>query len=306
MKHYTVLKNESIAGLAIKEDGIYVDATLGYAGDSKEILLRIKRGMLFAFDKDLSAINYSRKELEIIGKNFELIHADYVLMKEKLSVYGIHKVDGILFDLGVSSPQLDENRGFSFMRDEELDMRMDQSSEKNAKDVVNDYSLDDLTKIFYEYGEEKESRLIAKKIVELRKNKKINTTFELVEIIKMAVGSKYFYDKHPERKIFQAIRIEVNDELNHLEKALEDAISLLKPQGRIVVVTFHSKEDKIVKKIFKKYSEVNPLVKGLPEIPKDYLPKLMIVNKKVILPSEEEIKENSRSKSAKLRIAERI
>ncbi len=306
MKHYTVLKHESILGLAIKEDGVYVDATLGYAGDSKEILLRIKKGMLFAFDKDLSAINYSNEILKDIGNNFKLIHSDYVYMKEQLQNLGITKVDGILFDLGVSSPQLDENRGFSFMKDEILDMRMDLRDSKNASDVVNSYSYEELKKIFYDYGEENKSSLIAKEIVKEREQKKIKTTFELVEIIKNAVGSKYFYNNHPERKIFQAIRIEVNDELNHLQQALEDAISLLNPKGRIVVVSFHSKEDRIVKNIFKKYSEVDPLVKGLPKIPQEYLPKLKIINKKVILPSKEELKENSRSKSAKLRIAERI
>ena len=306
MKHYTVLKHESILGLAIKEDGVYVDATLGYAGDSKEILLRIKKGMLFAFDKDLSAINYSNEILKDVGNNFKLIHSDYVYMKEQLQNLGITKVDGILFDLGVSSPQLDENRGFSFMKDEILDMRMDLRDSKNASDVVNSYSYEELKKIFYDYGEENKSSLIAKEIVKEREQKKIKTTFELVEIIKNAVGSKYFYNNHPERKIFQAIRIEVNDELNHLQQALEDAISLLNPKGRIVVVSFHSKEDRIVKNIFKKYSEVDPLVKGLPEIPQEYLPKLKIINKKVILPSKEELKENSRSKSAKLRIAERI
>lgn len=306
MKHYTVLKHESILGLAIKEDGVYVDATLGYAGDSKEILLRIKKGMLFAFDKDLSAINYSNEILKDIGNNFKLIHSDYVYMKEQLQNLGITKVDGILFDLGVSSPQLDENRGFSFMKDEILDMRMDLRDSKNASDVVNSYSYEELKKIFYDYGEENKSSLIAKEIVKEREQKKIKTTFELVEIIKNAVGSKYFYNNHPERKIFQAIRIEVNDELNHLQQALEDAIYLLNPKGRIVVVSFHSKEDRIVKNIFKKYSEVDPLVKGLPEIPQEYLPKLKIINKKVILPSKEELKENSRSKSAKLRIAERI
>ena len=306
MKHYTVLKHESILGLAIKEDGVYVDATLGYAGDSKEILLRIKKGMLFAFDKDLSAVNYSNEILKDIGNNFKLIHSDYVYMKEQLQNLGITKVDGILFDLGVSSPQLDENRGFSFMKDEILDMRMDLRDSKNASDVVNSYSYEELKKIFYDYGEENKSSLIAKEIVKEREQKKIKTTFELVEIIKNAVGSKYFYNNHPERKIFQAIRIEVNDELNHLQQALEDAIYLLNPKGRIVVISFHSKEDRIVKNIFKKYSEVDPLVKGLPEIPQEYLPKLKIINKKVILPSKEELKENSRSKSAKLRIAERI
>lgn len=306
MKHYTVLKKESIEGLNIKEDGIYVDATLGYAGDASEILKRIKRGFLFAFDRDEEAINYSKEVLGRISNRFKIIHSNYLDMLEKLKEENITKVDGILFDLGVSSPQLDENRGFSFMRDEILDMRMNQKDSFSALNVINEYEEEKLKEIFYSYGEEKKSNFIAKKIVEERKKKKIETTQELCEIIKNAVGANYFYKTHPERNIFQAIRIEVNDELTSLEKVLPEAISLLNKGGRLVVVTFHSKEDRIVKTIFKKYSEVNELVKGLPEIPEEYKPLIKIINKKPILPSEEEIKENSRSKSAKLRIIERI
>lgn len=306
MKHYSVLKREAIDGLQIKEDGIYVDATLGYAGDASEILKRIKRGKLFAFDRDEEALKYSDEVLQKLGNSYTLIHSDFVHMKEKLQELGIDKVDGILFDLGVSSPQLDENRGFSFMRDEILDMRMDRNSHITAQNIVNEYSYEKLKNIFYQYGEEKQSALIAKKIVEVRKTKPIKTTKELCDIICTAVGAKYYYKTHPERNIFQAIRIEVNEELTDLEKVLPDAISLLKPKGRLVVITFHSLEDRIVKQIFKKYSEVDKMVKGLPDIPLEYQPLIKLINKKPILPSEEELKENTRSASAKLRIVERI
>ena len=306
MKHYSVLKREAIDGLQIKEDGIYVDATLGYAGDASEILKRIKRGKLFAFDRDEEALKYSDEVLQKLGNSYTLIHSDFVHMKEKLQELEIDKVDGILFDLGVSSPQLDENRGFSFMRDETLDMRMDRSSHITAQNIVNEYSYEKLKNIFYQYGEEKQSALIAKKIVEVRKNKQIKTTKELCDIICDSVGAKYYYKTHPERNIFQAIRIEVNEELTDLEKVLPDAISLLKPKGRLVVITFHSLEDRIVKQIFKKYSEVDKMVKGLPDIPLEYQSLIKLINKKPILPSEEELKENTRSASAKLRIVERI
>ena len=306
MKHYSVLKNEAIDGLQIKEDGIYVDATLGYAGDASEILKRIKRGKLFAFDRDEEALKYSDEVLQKLGNSYTLIHSDFFHMKEKLQELGIDKVDGILFDLGVSSPQLDENRGFSFMRDEILDMRMDRNSHITAQNIVNEYSYEKLKNIFYQYGEEKQSALIAKKIVEVRKTKPIKTTKELCDIICDSVGAKYYYKTHPERNIFQAIRIEVNEELTDLEKVLPDAISLLNPKGRLVVITFHSLEDRIVKQVFKKYSEVDKMVKGLPNIPYEYQPLIKLVNKKPILPSEQELKENTRSASAKLRIVERI
>lgn len=306
MKHYSVLKNEAIDGLQIKEDGIYVDATLGYAGDASEILKRIKRGKLFAFDRDEEALKYSDEVLQKLGNSYTLIHSDFVHMKEKLQELGVEKVDGILFDLGVSSPQLDENRGFSFMRDEILDMRMDRSSTITAQNIVNEYSYEKLKNIFYQYGEEKQSALIAKKIVEVRKTKPIKTTKELCDIICDSVGAKYYYKTHPERNIFQAIRIEVNEELTDLEKVLPNAISLLNPKGRLVVITFHSLEDRIVKQVFKKYSEVDKMVKGLPNIPSEYQPLIKLVNKKPILPSEQELKENTRSASAKLRIVERI
>lgn len=306
MKHYTVLKKESIEGLNLNESSIVVDATLGYGGDSKEILNRIKRGKLFAFDRDKDAINYSDALLSEVGDNYTLIHSDFVHMKEKLKELKVDKVDAILFDLGVSSPQLDENRGFSFMRDEKLDMRMNREEDVTAEDVVNQYSYEELKNIFYKYGEEKRSPFIAKAIIERRKTKRIETTKELCDAILDGVGANYYYKTHPERNIFQAIRICVNQELTDLEAVLPDAISLLNKGGRLCVVTFHSLEDRIVKNIFKKYSEENELVKGLPEIPEEYKPLCKVITKKPILPSKEELEENSRSASAKLRILERL
>lgn len=307
MKHYSVMKQEAIDNLNLKEDGIYVDATLGYAGHSKCILKNIKKGYLFAFDADQEAIIYSEKELKEIGDNFKIFHRNFSHMKECLEQENISKVDGILFDLGVSSPQIDEKeRGFSFMQDGPLDMRMDRSQNFNAKTIVNEYEKEDLLSMFYSYGEEPRSKTIVDAILNSRKTKEITTTKELVSIIEQAVGAKYFYEKHPERQIFQAIRIEVNNELNVLESVLPDAISLLNKGGRICVITFHSLEDRIVKRIFKNYSEVNEMVKGLPEIPKEFLPSIQIINKKPIQASLEEIKENPRSKSAKLRVIEKV
>jgi len=307
MKHYSVMLNESIDGLNIKSDGIYVDATLGYGGHSSEILKRLTAGHLYCFDQDEEAIEYSKKQLKEINNNFTIIYSNFSKMKQKLKEQGITKVDGILFDLGLSSPQIDDaSRGFSFMQDAPLDMRMDKKNKLNAKIVVNKYSIEELSNIFFLYGEEKMSKIIAKTIVAKRLEKEIETTKELVQIIEKAVGAKYFNKFHPERQIFQAIRIEVNGELTVLTEVLPDAIDLLNKGGRISVITFHSLEDRIVKQVFKKESEIDDLVKGLPEIPEKYLPRLKLVNKKPILPSEEEVEENSRSKSAKLRIVERV
>lgn len=304
MLHYSVLKKELIAGLNIKDNGIYVDATIGYAGDSKDILKKLKTGYLYGFDQDDNAVNYSNEELKKISNNFKIFKSNFVNMKELLNDNNVKDVDGIIFDLGFSSPQIDdEKRGFSFMHDGPLDMRM--SSEGiSAKDIIDRYTEEELTKIFFQYGEEKLSKIIAKKIVS--KKEQINTTLDLVSVIKEAVGANYFYKNHPERKIFQALRIEVNNELKVLESVLPDAINLLKKGGRLCVITFHSLEDRIVKNIFKKYSEVDEIVKGLKDIPEEYKPIIKIINKKPILPSEDEIKENTRSASAKLRIVERI
>ena len=307
MKHFSVMLPEVIAGLNIKDDGVYVDATLGYAGHSGEILKRIKRGYLYALDADSEAISYSHQILSGISVNFKLIHANFFYLDQVLDKEGVGKVDGFLFDLGLSSPEIDEaSRGFSFMQDGELDMRMDQTARLTARDVVNTYAEEDLTRIFYEYAEEKKSRLIARKIGQYRGQKPIKRTLELVDIIKEAVGANYFYKEHPERRIFQAIRIEVNGELESIAEALPKAIKRLKKGGRICVITFHSLEDRMVKQIFKKYSEVPEIMRGLPEIPEEYQPLIKLINKKPITPSNEELKINSRSKSAKLRIVERI
>ncbi len=304
--HYSVMLSETIEGLNVKEDGIYVDGTLGYAGHSSEILKRLKRGFLFAFDADKEATQFAEHRLSEISSNFKIFHDNFSNLKDNLEKENISSIDGFLFDLGVSSPQIDEaKRGFSFMRDGYLDMRMDTSKDKSAYDVVNTYSYEDLTNIFFKYGEEKLSKVIAKKIVDERKTP-IKTTKELVSVIERAVGAKYFNLEHPERRIFQAIRIEVNDELRVIEEALPQAIKMLNKGGRICVITFHSLEDRIVKQIFKKYSEVDEMVKGLPDIPEEYKPLIKIINKKPILPSSKELTENTRSKSAKLRVIERI
>ena len=302
--HYSVLKQELIENLNIKEDGIYVDATVGYAGDSKEILKRIPKGFLYGFDQDPKAVMYSEEELSKIGSNFKIFNVNFNQMIEKLNEYNIDSVDGIIFDLGFSSPQIDDQeRGFSFMHDGPLDMRMS-SKGITAKDIIENYSEEKLANIFFTYGEEKMSKVIARKVKNNKDN--INTTLELVETIKNATGANYFYKNHPERKIFQALRIEVNQELKVLEEILPKAINKLKKGGRLLVITFHSLEDRIVKNKFKKNSEVDEFVKGLIEIPEEYKPLIKLINKKPILPKEEELEENSRSRSAKLRIIERI
>lgn len=302
--HKSVLLNECIEYLNLKEDSIIVDCTLGYGGHSSEILKRIPKGHLYAFDQDSEALQYAEKRLSEVGSNFTLIHSNFKKIKEELDHLDVEKVDGILFDLGFSSPQIDdETRGFSFMRDGKLDMRMDRRQKKSAYEVVNTYSESELVRIFFQYGEEKFSKSIAKAIV---KNRPINKTMELVSIIQNSVPKKYAITKHPERVIFQAIRIEVNEELDVLKDVLPIAIDFLNQKGRICVITFHSLEDRIVKQYFKKMSEIDDLVKGLPVIPDAYKPKIKLINKKPILPSEDEKNENSRSKSAKLRVIERV
>jgi len=306
-KHISVLLDEAINKLNLKENGIYVDATLGYGGHASKILKKVKRGYLFAFDQDSEAINYSTNRLSSIGTNFTIVNANFKNLKEELKKRNITKVDGILFDLGVSSPELDEDyRGFSFHKDAKLDMRMNQNQNFCAKDVVNKYTEEKLKDIFYKYGEDKFSPRIAKKIVEYRKTKEIETTLELVDIIKSAVPIKDRIKKHPARQIFQAIRIEVNDELNVLSQALEQSLDLLNVGGRVVVITFHSLEDKIVKKYFKKMSEVEEKLKGLPNIDDHLLPDYKLVNRKPIIPTEKEINVNPRSRSAKMRVIEKI
>ena len=305
--HYSVLLEESISNLNIKEDGIYVDATLGFAGHSSEILKRIQKGYLFAFDQDIDACQASNLKLSKVGNNFKIINDNFVNIKKRLEEDNIYHVDGILYDLGVSSPQLDiASRGFSYHNDARLDMRMNQNSSLSAYEVVNNYSEKALTDIFYKYGEEKYAKKIASNIVKYRENKEIVTTLELVDIIKTSVPFKAMRESHPARKVFQAIRIEVNDELNVLKASLEDAIKLLNINGRICVITFHSLEDRIVKEIFNKDTKVNQELNNLPFIPEEYLPNYKLINTKVIIPSNKELTENNRSRSAKLRVIERV
>lgn len=305
MKHKSVLLKECIDNLNIKKDGVYVDATLGFGGHSLEILKRIDKGFLFAFDQDNEAIEYSKERLKEYH-NFKIIKSNFANMLECLRKENIDKVDGILFDIGVSSMQLDEDyRGFSYHNDARLDMRMDTDSSFSAYELVNNYSYQDLVRVLRDYGEEKYASSIAKNIVRYRENKNIETTLELVEIIKKSMPMKALRDGHPARKTFQAIRIEVNNELGVLESGLEQAIELLNVGGRLCVITFHSLEDRIVKKMFKKYSEIDSRFVKLPSVPVEYLPKLKVISKGIV-PSEEELDENNRSRSARLRVVEKI
>lgn len=308
--HIPVLLNETLEGLNIKPDGIYVDMTLGRAGHSSEIAKRLdEKGLLIGFDQDSEAIEYSTKVLEQTGKQFKIVNDNFRNVYEDLNSLHIEEVDGFLFDLGVSSPQFDEDyRGFSYNKDAELDMRMNQKSKLTAKYIINNYSFDELLRVFKEYGEDKYSYNIAKNIVKSRQEKEITTTLELVDIIKSSKPKKELLTiGHPAKQIFQALRIEVNDEMNALTEGLEGAIKKLKIGGRIAVITFQSLEDKIVKKTFRKYSVIegnrlNDYIK-----PSDIkTPDFKEINRKVIVPSESEIEENRRSKSAKLRILEKI
>ena len=305
MKHKSVLLKESIDFLNIKEDGVYVDATLGFGGHSLEILKKIRKGFLFAFDQDAEAIEYSKERLKEYT-NFKIIKSNFANMKKCLADEGISKVDGILFDIGVSSMQLDEDyRGFSYHKDAKLDMRMDTDSSLSAYEVVNNYSYNDLVRILRDYGEEKYASSIARNIEKSREIKKIETTFELVDIIKRSMPQKEQRDGHPARKTFQAIRIEVNHELDVLEVALEQAIDLLNLGGRLCVITFHSLEDRIVKNMFKKYSEVDSRFSKLPYVPEEYTPKIEIISKGITA-SSLELEENNRARSARLRVIEKI
>lgn len=302
--HTSVLLEESIRYLNLQEDSIIIDCTLGYGGHSSQILKKIPKGFLYAFDQDDQAIKNAKKRLEEAGFNFEIIKTNFKNIKKEMNKRKV-KVNGILFDLGVSSPQLDEaERGFSFHKDAALDMRMNQNDQLKADEVVNNYSYEKLTKIFYRYGEEKYASSIAKAIVKYRENKRIVTTLELAEIIKNSVPEKYRKKGHPARKVFQAIRIEVNNELEVFETALKDALDLLKPKGRICVITFHSLEDRICKQIFNEVSKVPKELAKLPIIPEAYQPKFKVVAN--IVPCEEEILQNPRARSARLRVIEKM
>lgn len=305
-KHYSVLLDEAVNGLNIKENGIYVDCTLGGAGHSLEILKQLKNGKLYAFDQDDLAISNAKIKLKDYKDKVVFIKSNFENLKFELNRLGIEKVDGILYDLGVSSPQLDTpGRGFSYNYDTRLDMRMDTSAKLDAYEVVNTYSYRDLVKIFYRYGEEKFSKQIARNIEKKRLENPIETTFELVEIIKDSIpAAARRKGGHPAKRIFQSIRIEVNDELGVLERSLEQAIDLLNIGGRISVITFHSLEDRICKQIFNYYSKEKDILKGIPIMPNECKSKLKNITKKPIVPSDEELQKNNRSRSAKLRIAE--
>ena len=310
-QHYTVMKTETVDGLNIRPDGIYVDCTLGGAGHSEYLLQQLNtKGHLYAFDQDQTAIDHATKRLApFVDKGqVTFIKSNFRFLKEALAEQGVTKVDGILYDLGVSSPQLDEaDRGFSYHQDAPLDMRMDQSAPLSAYHVVNEYSYAELVKIFFRYGEEKFSKQIAREIERVRELKPIETTGELVEIIKTAIPAPARRQGgHPGKRIFQAIRIAVNNELGVIEESLEQAVPLLNKEGRLSVITFHSLEDRIVKNIFKEYSTAQDLPPGIPMIPEEFQPELKLITRKPIVPSEQELAENNRSRSAKLRIVEKM
>ncbi|MBO0429677.1 16S rRNA (cytosine(1402)-N(4))-methyltransferase RsmH [Vagococcus fluvialis] len=310
-EHVTVLLNETVDGLNIKPNGVYVDCTLGGAGHSQYLLSQLsKEGHLYAFDQDEKAIKHASAflEKEVNEGKVTFIRSNFRHLQEKLAEHGVTEIDGILYDLGVSSPQLDEGeRGFSYHQDAPLDMRMDQSASLSAYEVINEYSYEQLVKIFFRYGEEKFSKQIARLIEKKRIDKKIETTGELVEIIKEGIPAPARRKGgHPAKRIFQAVRIEVNSELEVIGESIEQAIELLNDEGRISVITFHSLEDKIVKNIFKEYSQPQDLPPGLPMVPVEYQPTLKLVNRKPIVASDDELDENNRSRSAKLRIAEKI
>ncbi|MCM3568801.1 16S rRNA (cytosine(1402)-N(4))-methyltransferase RsmH [Neobacillus mesonae] len=307
--HTTVLLEEAVNGLNIKSNGIYVDCTLGGAGHSSRILSQLTDGgKLFAFDQDETAIAHARTKLSEYGNSFEIIKSNFIHLREELESRGVFKVDGILYDLGVSSPQLDTpERGFSYHHNAPLDMRMDQDSQFSAYDVINDWPYEDLVRIFFRYGEEKFSKQVARKIETARQIKPIETTEELVELIKEAIPAPARRKGgHPAKRIFQAVRIAVNDELGVFEQSIDQAIHLLKPGGRICVITFHSLEDRICKAAFKSASSTPELPHGLPVIPDEYKPILKLITRKPILPSDEELEQNNRARSAKLRIGEKI
>jgi len=305
-KHYSVLLEEAVEGLNIKEDGIYVDCTLGGAGHSLEILKKLTTGKLYAFDQDNVALENAKIKLSEYADKVVFIKSNFENLKEKLAEQNVYEVDGVLYDLGVSSPQLDTpERGFSYNYDTRLDMRMDTDASMSAYEVVNEYSYHDLVRIFYRYGEEKFSKQIARNIEKKRELVPIETTFQLVDIIKESIpAAKRRTGGHPAKRVFQAIRIAVNNELSVFENSLEQAIDIVKVGGRISVITFHSLEDRICKQIFNSYAKNKDIPKNLPVLPEESLSKLKLITRKPICPSERELEENNRSRSAKLRIAE--
>ncbi|OFO51135.1 16S rRNA (cytosine(1402)-N(4))-methyltransferase RsmH [Nosocomiicoccus sp. HMSC059G07] len=305
-KHDTVLLKETIDGLNIKPEGIYVDATLGGGGHTSYLLDQLTTGRVISFDQDILAINHAKEKFD--DDRLTLVHRNFKYLKEELNKLGIEKIDGILYDLGVSSPQLDlVERGFSHSKTARLDMRMDQTQSLDAYEIVNTYSYDDLVRILFRYGEEKFSKQIAREIEKRRAEKPIETTTELSDLIKSKIPEKFKRMKgHPARRVFQALRIAVNNELEVFENSLQDAIELLDKGGRVSVITFHSLEDRICKQIYLEYERGPELPKNMPIIPEGYEPILKRVNKKPILASDEELENNSRARSARLRIAEKL
>ena len=306
--HYSVLLEESIEQLEIKPDGIYVDCTLGGGGHSSEFLKRLTTGHLYSFDQDVTAIEAATKRLNAIGSNFTIIKSNFVHLKEELHARGVEHIDGIIFDLGVSSPQFDTpERGFSYNHDAKLDMRMNQEASVSAYEVVNEWEFKDLEYILRKYSDEKFAKQIARVIERKREKQPIETTFELVEIVKEAIPAPARRKGgHPAKRTFQALRIAVNDELKVFEFALKDAMDMLNVDGRVAVITFHSLEDRICKHMFKERSEMKDLPRGLPVIPKEYEPEFKVVTRKPVLPSDVELDENNRSHSAKLRVAMKL
>lgn len=305
MKHISVLLNEAVEALNLRKDGLYVDCTLGGGGHSSLILSKIPNGHLFAFDQDAYAIDVAREKLSLVADNFTIINSNFSNIKEVLNQRGVSGVDGILYDLGVSSFQIDlPERGFSYRLDGPLDMRMNQNQTLDAYTIVNTYNEERLKKLLYEYGEERYAPLIAKKIAIEREKKSITSTLELVDIIKKAVPANYLRLGHPAKQTFQAIRIEVNNELGILRKSLENGLTMLNRGGRMVVISFHSLEDRIVKKLFKEKTTLN-LPKGLPFIPSGYDIEFELVNHKIIIPSDDELTTNTRSHSAKMRVIQK-
>ena len=305
-KHISVLLNESLDYLNINPNGIYVDCTLGGGGHSFEILKRLENGHLYCFDQDDYAISRAKEKLDTLHKNYTIIKSNFVNIKEELNNLGVEKVDGILYDLGVSSFQFDiPERGFSYNYDAPLDMRMDQSKELTAEKIVNEYSFHDIQRYLLRYGEEKQAKYIARKIEQVRKEKEIKTTFELVDVIKSALPQKLLKKKgHPAKKTFQALRIAVNDELQVFENSLAQAFDLLNPEGRVVVITFHSLEDRIAKTMMKERCVLD-IPKHIPITP-DVKPDFELLHRKVILPTEEELQVNNRAHSAKLRAIKKL
>ncbi|NMB08026.1 MAG: 16S rRNA (cytosine(1402)-N(4))-methyltransferase RsmH [Tissierellia bacterium] len=306
-EHEPVLLNEAINGLNIKEDGIYVDGTIGGAGHSLEIVKKIKTGKLIGIDQDINAINKSKEVLKNELDKVILVQDNYGNIKKILNNLNMEKVDGILLDIGVSSHQLDEGiRGFSYHKDAPLDMRMDLEQDFSAWDVVNKYSKEELEKIIWDYGEERWAKRIAEFIVRERKKANIDTTLQLVDVIKKAIPKKFRMDSHPAQKTFQAIRIEVNDELNVLENTIPKMVNLLNKDGRICIITFHSLEDRIVKNSFNELAKDCICPKDFPICICDKKKEIEIITRKPIVPKELEIDENPRARSAKLRIGMKV